>query len=150
MKANRVTIEVLCAKPAVMYPATCTLCNITYTSACACVCSSGRSVGLPGQLLRRPSQPRCFRVRVEVLFPANSGLRGKLTCFRTGGRINFLLIDTEMFLKTLSCGHPMSQEDINKIYDWSKKRKLEFNAKKCHVMALGKSKRPEQIMKTKL
>ncbi|MPC87819.1 hypothetical protein E2C01_082696 [Portunus trituberculatus] len=50
------------------------------------------------------------------------------------------------------------QEDINKIYEWSKKWKLEFNAKKCHVRELGKSKkrqvwnylmREEQIMKTK-
>ena len=33
------------------------------------------------------------------------------------------------------------QMDINKIYDWSLRWKLEFNAKKCHVMEIGKSKR---------
>ena len=33
------------------------------------------------------------------------------------------------------------QRDIDKIYEWSKRWKLEFNAKKCHVMELGKSKR---------
>ena len=52
----------------------------------------------------------------------------------------------------------LQQEDINKIYEWSRKWKLEFNAKKCHVMELRKSKRrpvwnylmdKEQIMKTK-
>ena len=33
------------------------------------------------------------------------------------------------------------QRDIDKIWEWSKKWKLEFNAKKCHVMEMGKSKR---------
>ena len=33
------------------------------------------------------------------------------------------------------------QGDIDKIDEWSKRRKLDFNAKKCHVMKLGKSKR---------
>ena len=33
------------------------------------------------------------------------------------------------------------QKDIDKIYEWSLKWKLEFNAKKCHVMELGKSRR---------
>ncbi|MPC61228.1 hypothetical protein E2C01_055294 [Portunus trituberculatus] len=32
-------------------------------------------------------------------------------------------------------------EDIDKIYEWSKKWKLEFSSKKCHVMELGKSER---------
>ncbi|MPC48327.1 hypothetical protein E2C01_042095 [Portunus trituberculatus] len=50
------------------------------------------------------------------------------------------------------------QQCINKTYEWSKKWKLEFNAKKCHIMELGKCKRrlvwnylmeEEQIMKTK-
>ncbi|MPC59400.1 hypothetical protein E2C01_053419 [Portunus trituberculatus] len=50
------------------------------------------------------------------------------------------------------------QEDINKTYEWSRKWKLEFNAKKCHIMELRKSNRrlvwnclmgEEQIMKTK-
>ncbi|MPC74134.1 hypothetical protein E2C01_068483 [Portunus trituberculatus] len=50
------------------------------------------------------------------------------------------------------------QEDINKIYVWSKKWKLEFNAKKYHIKELGKCKRrkvwnylvgEEQIIKTK-
>ena len=33
------------------------------------------------------------------------------------------------------------QSDIDKIDEWSKRWKLEFNTKKCHVMQLGKSKR---------
>ena len=33
------------------------------------------------------------------------------------------------------------QKDIDKIHEWSLKWKLEFNAKKCHVMEIGKSKR---------
>ena len=33
------------------------------------------------------------------------------------------------------------QSDINRIYEWSLRWKLEFNAKKCHVMEIGKSKR---------
>ena len=33
------------------------------------------------------------------------------------------------------------QKDIDKIHEWSLKWKLEFNAKKCHVMEMGKSKR---------
>ena len=33
------------------------------------------------------------------------------------------------------------QRDIDKIYEWSKRWKLEFNTKKCHVMEMGKSKR---------
>ena len=33
------------------------------------------------------------------------------------------------------------QGDIDKIDEWSKRWKLDFNAKKCHVMELGKSKR---------
>ncbi|MPC57274.1 hypothetical protein E2C01_051251 [Portunus trituberculatus] len=50
------------------------------------------------------------------------------------------------------------QEDKNKIYEWNKKCKLEFSAKKCHIMELGKSMRTpvwnylmgeEQIMKNK-
>ena len=32
------------------------------------------------------------------------------------------------------------QRDIDKIHEWSKRWKLEFNAKKCHVMEIGKSK----------
>ena len=30
------------------------------------------------------------------------------------------------------------QNDINKIYEWSKTWKMEFNAKKCHVLEMGK------------
>ena len=50
------------------------------------------------------------------------------------------------------------QGDVNKIDEWSKRYKLDFNAKKCHVMELGKSKRKpkwnykmgqEEILKTK-
>ena len=33
------------------------------------------------------------------------------------------------------------QRDINRIYEWSLRWKLEFNTKKCHVMEIGKSKR---------
>ena len=33
------------------------------------------------------------------------------------------------------------QGDINKFDEWSKRWKLDFNTKKCHVMELGKSKR---------
>ena len=33
------------------------------------------------------------------------------------------------------------QRDIDKIWEWSKKWKLEFNAKKCHVMEIGRSNR---------
>ena len=33
------------------------------------------------------------------------------------------------------------QRDIDKIYEWSLRWKLEFNAKKCHVMEMGKGKR---------
>ena len=33
------------------------------------------------------------------------------------------------------------QGDINKIDEWSKRWNLDFNAKKCHVMELSKSKR---------
>ena len=33
------------------------------------------------------------------------------------------------------------QGDIDNIYEWSIKWKLDFNAKKCHVIELGKSKR---------
>ena len=33
------------------------------------------------------------------------------------------------------------QGEIDKIDEWSKRWKLDFNAKKCHVMELGKSKR---------
>ena len=33
------------------------------------------------------------------------------------------------------------QKDLDRIYEWSLKWKLEFNAKKCHVMEIGKSKR---------
>ena len=32
------------------------------------------------------------------------------------------------------------QEDLNKIYKWSKKWKMEFNARKCSVLEFGKSK----------
>ena len=32
------------------------------------------------------------------------------------------------------------QRDIDKIHEWSKRWKLEFNAKKCHVMEMRKSK----------
>ena len=31
--------------------------------------------------------------------------------------------------------------DTDKIDEWSKRWKLDFNAKKCHVMEIGKSKR---------
>ncbi|MPC84487.1 hypothetical protein E2C01_079226 [Portunus trituberculatus] len=50
------------------------------------------------------------------------------------------------------------EEDIHKIYEWRKNWKLEFHAKKCHVIEVRKSKRrpvwnylmrEEQIMKTK-
>ena len=33
------------------------------------------------------------------------------------------------------------QDDIDKIDEWRKRWKLDFNAKKCHVIELGKSKR---------
>ncbi len=33
------------------------------------------------------------------------------------------------------------QRDIDRIYEWSKRWKLEFNIKKCHVMEMGRSKR---------
>ena len=33
------------------------------------------------------------------------------------------------------------QDDIDKIHAWSLRWKLEFNAKKCHVMEFGKSKK---------
>lgn len=33
------------------------------------------------------------------------------------------------------------QEDLDKIYNWSKMWKLDFNPKKCHVLNFGKSKR---------
>lgn len=33
------------------------------------------------------------------------------------------------------------QRDIDKIYDWSQRWMLEFNAKKCYVMEMGKNKR---------
>ena len=40
------------------------------------------------------------------------------------------------------------QGDIDKIDEWCKRWKLEFNTKKCHVMELGKSKRmPNWIYK---
>ena len=32
------------------------------------------------------------------------------------------------------------QEDLNKIYEWSKKWKMEFNTKKCSMLEFGKSK----------
>lgn len=50
------------------------------------------------------------------------------------------------------------QRDIDNMYEWSKKWKLEFNAKKCHAMEMGKSgRRPtwnykmgeDEIMKSK-
>ena len=50
------------------------------------------------------------------------------------------------------------QRDIDKIDEWCKRWKLDFNAEKCHVMELGKSKRrpkwnykmgQEVILKTK-
>ena len=31
------------------------------------------------------------------------------------------------------------QRDRDKIYEWSQKWKLDFNAKKCHVLEIGKS-----------
>ena len=31
------------------------------------------------------------------------------------------------------------QRDIDKIYEWRQKWKLDFNAKKCHVLEMGKS-----------
>ena len=34
---------------------------------------------------------------------------------------------------------------INKIDEWSKRWKLDFNAKKCHVVELGKSKKKAKI-----
>ena len=52
----------------------------------------------------------------------------------------------------------MLQNDLNKIYEWSKRWEMEFNANKCKVMELGKSKRRQtkqytmgevEIMKTK-
>ena len=33
------------------------------------------------------------------------------------------------------------QIDINKVYEWSQKQLLEFDAKECHLMKIGKSKR---------
>ena len=33
------------------------------------------------------------------------------------------------------------QQDMDKLYDWSQKWKMEFNAKKCHVLEIGKSDR---------
>ena len=32
------------------------------------------------------------------------------------------------------------QSDLNKLYDWSQHWKMEFNAKKCHVLEMGRSK----------
>ena len=32
------------------------------------------------------------------------------------------------------------QGDLDKIYEWSRKWEMEFNAKKCHVLEMGKSK----------
>lgn len=34
----------------------------------------------------------------------------------------------------------MLQEDLSKLYTWSKKWKMEFNARKCSVLEFGKSK----------
>ena len=51
-----------------------------------------------------------------------------------------------------------SYKETDKINEWSKRWKLDFNAKKCHVMELGKSKRrpkwnykmgQQEILKTK-
>ena len=36
------------------------------------------------------------------------------------------------------------QSDIDKMDEWSKTWKLDFNVKKCHVMVIGKSKRRPQ------
>ena len=40
------------------------------------------------------------------------------------------------------------QEDLDRIYEWSKKWQMEFNANKSHVMKMGKSKyRPSKEYK---
>ncbi len=40
------------------------------------------------------------------------------------------------------------QKDLNTLYDWSRTWGMEFNAKKCHVLRMGKSeKRPEWTYK---
>ena len=54
--------------------------------------------------------------------------------------INLLADDAKLLRVIKSHADYMElQRDIDKIYEWSKRWKLEFNAKKCHVMEMGKS-----------
>ena len=53
--------------------------------------------------------------------------------------INLLADDAKLLRVIKSHADYMElQRDIDKIYEWSKRWKLEFNAKKSHVMEMGK------------
>ena len=53
-----------------------------------------------------------------------------------------LFADDAKLLKVVRDSEWMElQKDLDKMYEWSGKWKLEFNAQKCHVLEMGKSKR---------
>ena len=54
-----------------------------------------------------------------------------------------LFVDDAKLLKVV-CGPDNCMElqrDLDQMYEWSVKWKLKFNAKKCHVLEMGKGKR---------
>ena len=36
----------------------------------------------------------------------------------------------------------MLQNDLNRLYEWSKKWQMQFNVEKCSIMSVGKGNRP--------
>ena len=36
----------------------------------------------------------------------------------------------------------MLQDDLNRLYEWSKKWQMQFNVNKCSIMSVGKGNRP--------
>ena len=54
-----------------------------------------------------------------------------------------LFADGAKLMKVIHCPDDCMEleRDLDKMYEWCVKWKLEFNAKKCHVLEMGKSKR---------
>ena len=74
--------------------------------------------------------PIMFQVYINDM---NEGLSSYINLFADDAKLLKVIKNLEDCMEL--------QRDIDKIYEWSQKWKLEFNAEKCHVMEMGKSKR---------
>lgn len=83
--------------------------------------------------------PIMFQVLVPIMFQVYKNYMAD----GLNSYINLLADDAKLMKVIKNQGDCEAlHRDIDRIYDWSQRWKLEFNTKKCHVIEVGKNKRP--------